>query len=519
MTLEPSDDARWSSILHAALDTPVSAGWDLRVRQRLRERATRPHRAPRTLLSVTVSVVLVGALVAGFAITRGTAGTPRSSDPVVSALESGAGPAAPVAGGTASYVWLTSASLLYPRGCAPAGGSPPGCQATQTVRVDVIDWSGALRHQFVLPRDPAYPSSADAIVAVSPDGTRALLRDGRVIDDAGHVVTEITAMSPLLEDFAAPAGEIGDLGVTWLSDDSGVCVAGPSSWIRDPGAASKALQSGSSGGSPDGLTLEEVLLRGTVRTVASLALPAPVATADLAPPPTWGVAEATAVACDQTSDSASIAIAWQLSSDEASAGPSASSTASGAASSPTSHALLGSVIGPLSWALRLSTGAVLYERSWRGSPPDGTAWFYASGDGSLLADYRPSGSGCARLALVRLPSGSPIPVSGLPLCAGVLGIGSDSSRLLTIGSSTGGGTATVLDLLDASSGRIVRQVRLPGYFQAQAAAAPYGTEFILLIDGHLFLVDSAGGISELALAGVPLFAVNRPSGFFLVGPG
>ena len=62
------------------------------------------------------------------------------------------------------------------------------------------------------------------------------------------------------------------------------------------------------------------------------------------------------------------------------------------------------------------------------------------------------------------------------------------------------GTKTTFELVDTATGAVARSVTVPGNFSATAVASPTGQHFMLVVDGHLLLVDGQGGISQLPVA-------------------
>ena len=283
MSMQHDEELR--ELFRKGVDPLVSfTGFEPRLRSRLREHARRrPHRAPQVVFSAVVSLALVAALVAGFLVTRGSGTRTPTSQSVIQALTQGA-PASGVADPTSSFVWLTAygaegapaTSTSGPACLGETAGSQPTpsgvtCSGnlgpfTMTISVDVIDWTGTVRHRFSLPEIGvgSYPQrQPDSIFAISPDGTRALLLDGRVIDDTGRVVADLTSLGSLL------TAADGSVGVQWLSDDTGICVAGPSPLINDP-AAWSSLVNGDTPESYTTLLVEEVAIDGQTRTVATL---------------------------------------------------------------------------------------------------------------------------------------------------------------------------------------------------------------------------------------------------------
>jgi hypothetical protein len=327
-----------------------------------------------------VSTILVAALVGGFLATRPAS----NANPTVRALTNGVGPAAAVADGSSSFVWMERTTPLPTSRCAPD-------YVCLTATVDVLDWTGALRYQFPPPQVIAGPGPASAadILAISPTGTRALLNNGNVIDESGHVVARLTSLGSLLS-AASPA----PLAVAWITDGSGLCVLGPSRWLDDPQAAATEIEA--SGSATDDnlaaditdLTLETVALSGDTRRVADVSLgPFEPGLEQGWSAYAWpgGGSVNASVACDPAMDQAVIAIV---------------------AGDPYSTR---GISGPNVWDIRLSTGAVVYHQAPTPSATyQGPVGFYAGEGGSLLGEYGTSpSSDCvnSRLTVLRLPSG------------------------------------------------------------------------------------------------------------------
>ena len=277
MDLESDDELR--AFFRRGIEPLLPAdGFEPRVWSRLRERIRRPaRRSARLLLSVSISVVLVAALAGGFALTRGI-GT-RTTSPVIRALTAGA-PANPEPDASSHFVWwtgstaealtvetpcpssvATAASPLpsgvtltcwtYPGSgnfasvtytCAtpsPSPASPSPCDSMAIAgggstyirnRVDVLDWTGALRYHFTLPTLPSHQGATDALVAVSPDGTRAVLADGTVIDETGRAVAKVV---PVVPGSTCPCQARLAFWESGGRATIGLCLAGPPEVLSD----------------------------------------------------------------------------------------------------------------------------------------------------------------------------------------------------------------------------------------------------------------------------------------------
>jgi hypothetical protein len=502
MSLDQDDALRGA--LRQELESLVPTdGFEPRVRSRLRGHATRRRaRAPRVALSAVVSLALVAALVGGFIATRGS-GTRSITENtrVLQDLTSGAA-ASPVPDATSSYVWLTAqeagpeCTVTPPTGLSTKAGSaatvspevtvtpdwwasptpspcagipdciaewqlpsPSGdfvCQEPST-EVDVLDWTGTLRYHFQISPSESLGGVDGGITAISPDGTRAVLDDGKVIDQSGATVGNLPAVGSLFS-----AGHLipGDQSsVSWLSDDSGVCIAGPSGVIADEGSASGQATT-------TGTTLEVVPIDGQPRTVATLA------TGQTASDPT------SVDACDPTTGTATLAVFV-------------------AASSSNPNVYAESV-----WSVLLSTGAVTYEQTPPVRSDEGQPWSIGSADGTLAAEniWSTQVLGCGAVEVINVALGQPVPIATSKRCPQVFALSADGTRFVGSGINAPG-----IDLVDASDGTVIRSVQVPA---GTVVAAPEGAHFMVLVDGYLVLVDGSGGISQLHPAGVNLDKFN-----------
>jgi hypothetical protein len=95
-----------------------------------------------------------------------------------------------------------------------------------------------------------------------------------------------------------------------------------------------------------------------------------------------------------------------------------------------------------------------------------------------------------------MPSGHQVPVLDEEPMMDTPGLSADGTRILRrVIDKTHSHTA--LELIDASSGRVIRRVEAPGIFGATAVAQPGGSGFIVQVDRYLAFVDGNGGITLL----------------------
>ena len=507
MSMQHDEELR--ELFRKGVDPLVSStGFEPRLRSRLREHAgRRPHRAPQVVFSAAVSLALVAALVAGFLVTRGSGTRTAPTNGVVEALTAGAAASA-VPDPTGNFVWLTSTVWTNPSPIAtspcpisvvgpkptPTFVSCSGDLQTETVEVDVIDWTGAVRHQFSLPEVQLGSMGqhvAASLLAISPDGTRALLGNGEVIDQTGHVVDTLTPLGALLTAAAEPLGG-GPVGVRWLSNDSGLCVAGPSPLLADPVAGASLLNSDEPG-SYTSVSLEVVPLAGPARTVSTIGV---------ADTPDTRVYVNVVNGCDAATDVMSITHF------EGSLGG-------------------GGLPGELSaWSVQLSSGRVLYQQ-----PPvqadEGSPWSTGSEAGNLVLEYlwNSEVAGTCTDTVVRLPAGTTVPITDARdgVCESTW-LNGDGTRILrTEHLAHGGGTD--IQLIDASTATVVRSIHVPAgdSFGVSALPSPSGGWLMVQVNvlsdngvrstSYWLVVDSKGGITELdapdeasapfAFAGVP----------------
>jgi hypothetical protein len=464
--MRPDDDEALRVALRLGLD-PLRPDPDFepRVVRRLHGRvAARARRASPFVLSATVSVVVAAALIAGILVTRGPASrivgppkvTPTKPMSVLSALGA-AGAASSVPNPTSAFVWLTNVT------------------GTKGDNVAVLDWTGTVRYRFQVPN-----LASDGIVAVSADGTRALLANGTVLAETGKPVGHLGSIGTLLS-AALSDLPFGPVSVRWLSDDSGVCVAGPSAWLAHPTLAAAQLKSPSGAAPYSTVTIEEFPMSSQPRSVARLDVGATAG--DRMSSTNW------LAACNTSSDMAVMA----------------HFTASGVS------------VG----AFQLSTGRLRYQQRPPARSSAGQRWVYGSEDGSLVGEFlwNSKVAGCSSVAVLQLPSGKRVPGTASLTCPDITGMTADGSRVLLRDVNAQADTRTTLKLVAASTGQVIRSVQLPGLFGAQSVASPDGTHLMLLIDGYLVLVDGNGGITQLHPRGVDLSGDYSSFGFAGMPPG
>lgn len=429
----------------------------------------RPNRLFR-LAAATATLLVAGAVAVGVLVSHGhlrqTAVVPQTVEQALTA-----GPAAvvgPASDGT--FVWLTG-YITQPQAS--------GNDATITgMRVAVIDWTGKVRYRFDLPR--ARPGFPTEIQAISPDGTRALLDDGTVINQAGAVIGKMAGLA---------ANGMPANATHWMADDTHVCASFSNEPLPpyvaphpkgQPNATPTPTPPYSSPGADHSVTLKIFGLDGSVRTVATIARgPQGVASGQFG--------DSTSVlACNATSDLAVIARYHDA------------DTSGGQTSTNMTVSL---------WAIKLSTGAVLYH-----TPETrmalGRAFFFGSQNGQLAVEFLWNSKvwGSETDVVLRMPSGQPVPVLDAEPIPDTPGVSADGTRILRRLVDEAHGQ-TDLELIDASNGRVIRRVVIPTTVSAAAVAQPGSSSFIVQVEGYLAFVDGDGGISlmhpEVKLGGAP----------------
>jgi len=454
----------------AGLHQPDEAGARL-LRQTL-VGARRPNRV-LSLAGAAATLLVAGAITVAALLTHGHL---RQTAVVPSTVEQAltAGPAAVFsADSSRTFVWLTG-WLTQPQGTGNQGGIITG------ITVDVIDWTGKVRYHFDIPH-ATRPGVPNEIQAISPDGARALLDDGTVIDQTGAVIGKL----PALTISGMPAN-----ATHWMADDQHVCA----SFSNEPVAPYVAPQpKGQLNPSPTpvppysksdadhSVTLKVFGLDGSVRTVATVARGA------------QGVAsgsfgDSTSVlACNATTDLAVIARYHD-----------ADTNAGNQGSTNMTVSL---------WAIKLSTGALLYHQ------PEtrmalGRAFFFGSQNAQLAVEFLWNSKvwGAETDVVLRMPSGQPVPVVDAEPIPDTPGLSADGTRILRRLVDQAHGR-TDLELIDASNGRIIRRVVIPAIVGATAVAQPGTSSFMVQVQNYLALVDGNGGISllhpDVKLGGAP----------------
>jgi hypothetical protein len=386
------------------------------------------------------------------------------SNGIEQALSAGA-PAAIGPTPARSFVWLTGVITDPPQ---PSGGQSARITGTS---VAVVDWSGVVRYRFQLPH-PAAGDVPTGIQAISTDGTRALLDDGTVLDQTGAVVGKI----PLLKMPGQPGNSM-----RWMSDGKHVCAATSNEPVApyvapapkgQPNPSPLPVPPYARAGADHSLTLKVFGLDGSVRTVATVGS-GPLGVGSGFFGDSVGV-----LACNPTTDLAVVARYHD-----------ADTSAAGRQSSTNMTVSL--------WAIKLSTGAVLFH-----TPETrmalGRAFFFGSENGRLAVQFLWNSKvwGSETDVVLEMPSGRVVPVLDAEASSDTPGLSSDGTRILRRVVNLGG-TTTELKLIDASDGRVIRRVTIPGIHGATAVALPGGSAFMLQVENYLALVDGNGGVTLL----------------------
>jgi hypothetical protein len=406
------------------------------------------ERARRSIAAAAIGLAVVAALVAVLTLGFGLRGRNQQTQVVsVPTLLTDGAPAQVQPGSGDRYVWLMG--NIY--GVRPASAPTPPPAATRYVigaKVDVIDWTGKFRYHFDLASPP---------VAISADGTRALMQDGTVRDETGAVITKpsrpgLAANHPL-----------------WLTDDSGLCVA--TTTARNVSLTMRRLD-------------------GQVATLATWS--------DQHSQSPLTSIETSVLSCDPQSNIAVVA-RYQLTAT--SVLPCLDVTPGGCAGATPWSASV--------WALRMTSGAILFHE------PDASLMnvvpnFFGSDNGALAFEFLWNPGSTASLEINRvlhIPSGKPVPAMDSEAYVETLALSADGSRILRLLGSAKN-TQTTLEVVDAGDGRIIRRVVLPGNYDPPAIAESGGASFMLDVAGHLALVDGSGGISLLS----PGVQLGQPNG-------
>jgi hypothetical protein len=364
-----------------------------------------------------------------------------------------------------SFVWLTGVVTDPPQ---PTGNQ--GARVTG-MRVAVLDWSGAVRYRFQLPH-PAAGDVPTAIQAISTDGTRALLDDGTVLDQTGAVVGRIPSLKM--------TGMPGD-SIRWMSDGKHVCAAVSNEPVApfvtpppkgQPNPSPPPVPPYAKPGADHSVSLKVFGLDGSVRTVAT------VGSGSLTVGSGFFGDSVGVLACNPSSDLAVVARYHD-----------ADTSAAGQQSTTNMTVSL--------WAINLSTGAVLVH-----TPETrmalGRTFFFGSENGKLAVEFLWNSKvwGSETDVVLEMPSGRTVPVLDEEASPDTAGLSADGTRILRRVVNKAG-TTTELKLIDASDGRVIRRVSIPGIHGAAAVALPGGSAFMLQVEGYLALVDGNGGVTLL----------------------
>jgi len=425
-------------------------------------------------------VVAIAIAVAVLLAHKSVRPSPTSPATVEEALTSG--PAAVVpASAPRTLVWLTG-YLIQPTPSGTQGGSITG-----TV-VDVIDASGRVRYHFTVPSSNS-PMGPNEIQSISPDGMRALLADGMIINERGAVLGRIASL--------ANTQFMGVNGTRWMADDQHLCAAfsnepvasyPPTHLKGAPNATPTPAQPYTQPGADHSVTLKVFGLDGSVRSVATVgAGPLTV--------PSGPFGDAIGVlTCNAATDLAVVARYHDA-------------DVSGSNSSNNFTVSL--------WAIKLSTGSVLYHQPETKMASGRVGLFYGSQNGRLAVEFLWNSKvwGSETDAVLQMPAGKPVPVLDAEPIPDTPGLSADGTRILRR-LVDDAHNQTDLELIDASSGRIIRRVALPGTLGASAVALPGSSSFIVQVQNYLAFVDGKGGITLLH-PNLNVADANRPGGVSL----
>jgi len=409
------------------------------------------------------TLVVAGAVALAILLSHGQLRQHPLTQPngVEQALSAGA-PAAMGPTPERSFVWLTGVITDAAPGAENQGGRVTG------VTVVVIDWAGTVRYRFQLSQ-PTGANVPTAIQAISANGTRALLDDGTVLDQTGKVIGRI----PSLKMTGQPGSSI-----RWMNDDKHVCSAVSNEPVApfvtpppkgQPNASPLPIPPYAKPGADHSVTLKVFGLDGSVRTVATVGGPLSVASGVFGD--SVGV-----LACNPTTDLAVVARYHD-----------ADTSSTGQQSTTNMTVSL--------WAIKLSTGAILHQ-----TPETrmalGRAFFFGSENGKLAVEFLWNSKvwGSETDVVLEMPSGRVVPVLDAEASPDTPGLSSDGTRILRRVVNQAG-TVTELKLSDASDGRVIRRVTIPGIHGASAVAQPGGSGFMVEVEGYLALVDGNGGIT------------------------
>jgi hypothetical protein len=299
-----------------------------------------------------------------------------------------------------------------------------------------------VRYRFTIAPSKLDPGVIPAIETISPDGTRALLNDGVVIDQAGAVVSAI----PGLKNFPGTP--------RWTSDGAGVCAA-----TDVAGRLSLALYA----------------LDGTRRVIASVTDNVAVAIG--------GFLATSVLSCDPQSSIAVVARYRYIPAEAEQCAPLAASC-------------LGNGVDTVDaalWGIRMSDGTVLIHQADK-TVAVGEPFWYGSENGALAAEFVTRG-----VAVVDIPSGGEMLRPSGVGSADLPAVSADGTRILSTVENASR-TRLTMDLTDAADGATIRRATLQGKSlpPVLAIAYPDGSSFMVDVDGELLLLDSSGGVSRLS---------------------
>ena len=427
-----------------------------------RDRRRRPRRIGTVAVSLGVTAAFAIALYAGLGLRHTQHGQPHpitSQNPQPQHTQPvPIGPNSLTAGPPASIAPTATQSFLWFTG--QAAQQSPG--ANSATHVDVLDWTGQIRYQFVLPTTPNEPTG---IQSVSADGTRALLLDGTVIDETGTRVGSIAGRGS--SPFASDAH--------WLSDDSGICVATSSEPTQPPQPSPPTFGAtpAPTPGADHSVTLTILDVDGHARSVAT------VGGGSLGEPSGNQPDIASVLSCSRASDLAVVARYHDATDDSA-------------GTEQTATNMMASL-----WAIQLSTGKVLFHQP-ETKMALGRPFFFGSLDGKLAVEFLwnsvVAGSEVDRV--IHIPSGLTVPVTDYEPAPDTPALSADGTRILrrVVYPDT---NQTSLELIDAATGNVIRRLVFPSIVAASAVAEPVASSFMVQVNGQLVFMDGQGGITEM----------------------
>ena len=421
-------------------DTLVSRPRRVRTRQRV--------------IGMASFVLVAGAVAAAVIVTLPPHGVPIDQSSGGGTIEA-TGPAVMPAGSNGDFVWFqgtvtsppTVSSSCGTSSCTASlggGGSDKGGPST----VYVFDWTGGLRYRFQLPTASA-AGPAPSIQAVSPDGTRALLSDGSVIDQTGRLVGSVASL-------AATSGVPGN-GVLWAADDSGGCSVTVDAANRGVTVSITTVPAGES--------------RVVAVVGAGDTLPAGV-------PATAELDTAQVLACSPATDT--VVVARYHEPVDGTGGTSSTI-----------------------WALRLSNGGLVFHQP---EVQSTVGQAVASSDGQVIAEEPrlSANSSIQPPVVVELPGGQPVTSLGDQQVTTVVAISAAGDRILL--DSLGPGDEPEVAIVDPNTGGVVWRVPASWNFVTAirtAATQPDAPSFLASLPisptttGELLLLDGNGGVTIL----------------------